>query len=87
MYLDFKVTAWERVFVPDNLKQELLKQLKDGKILSSNDVLDLEDSTGIYFNGMIAGTEEQMIPEEQDGFSTIELLIDDGEKPLFKNGK
>lgn len=83
MYLDFKITTWERVFVPDELKEEVLRLLKDGKIKTANDACNIEK---IYFEGTIDGTEVQLVPKENDGFRTIDFIDDDGEKSLFKNG-
>lgn len=85
MYLDFKVTAWERVFIPEENKDEVLRLLKDGQILTSNDaIVHFEEEA--LFEGVIMETEEQMVVHENSGFSTIELT-DDNDNELFKNGE
>jgi hypothetical protein len=82
MYLDFKISAWERVFVPKELEEEVLKSLKDGQIQTSNDIIN-------HFEGTerkdLFGI-ETLVPHENDGQCTIEF-IEDGEdrEPIFVN--
>lgn len=86
MNVDFKVTTWERVSVPDELKDAVLEALNNGRIQTSNDLinfLDDRDSHGEY--SIIAEVEEQMTPEENGGQATIEVEGESYDKPLWKN--
>ena len=87
MYLDFKVTVWERVYIPEEIKEEVIEALHTGQVQTSNDAFCIFLDKGVYFEGTIEETEEQMTPEKNGGYSTIEFLDDDGEEPIFKNGK
>lgn len=86
MYLDFKVTSWERVYVPEELSKQVEEKLKSGEIKTANDAIGLFEDKGVYYEGHIEEVEEQMTVEENGGCSTIELIEDDGEDPIFKNG-
>jgi hypothetical protein len=83
-YIDFKITTWERVSVPDDQLDEIIEQIKNGEINSSSDLCDeCEDAS---FEGTIDETAEQMSPSENDGQSTIEAFKDDGES-VYDNGE
>lgn len=86
MYLDFKVTSWERLYIPEELSKQVEEKLKSGEIQTANDVIGLFGDRGVDYEGIIEGVEEQMTVEENGGSSTIELIEDDGEDPIFKNG-
>lgn len=83
MYLDFKISAWERVYIPKELEQEVLTDLKNGAILTSNDVIYAFEEKGVEFDGMIGL--ETLVPHDNDGQPTIEFIEDDGEVPIFRN--
>lgn len=88
MKFDFKITTWERVTVPDNLKDEVLQAIKDEKITSSNGLHDWLSENGHEVDteySIIPEVEEQMTVEENGGSSTIEVLNDDAHT-VFGNG-
>lgn len=78
MKVDFKIEAWESVEIPAEKEQIVLKALKEGKITNSNDLIELLGDD-VYFKGVTPETEIQMLPIENDGQCTIEMLNDDGD--------
>jgi hypothetical protein len=84
-YVDFKITTWERVQIDDDKVAEVIELIKSGEINSSNDLIDYEEKDfGQLYDGVITETEEQMLPEENDGQSTIEVY-NDNKKLEFDN--
>ena len=83
MYIDFKITTWQRIRIKDeSLKDEIVAALKSGEITSADDVFELDNDAykeDLYY------VEEQMTVEDNDGFSTIEAY-DDECNLLYKNG-
>ncbi len=97
MHIDFKITTWERVIVPNNLKDEVLQAIKDEKITSSNGLHDWLSENGHEVDteySIIPEVEEKMTVEENGGFSTIEVWendsLDGNRNPMkmtWENGK
>ena len=83
MYIDFKITTWERIRIKDeSLKDEIVAALKSGEITSADDVFELDNDAykeDLYY------VEEQMTVEDNDGFSTIEAYDEEGDL-LYQNG-
>ena len=77
-YLDFKVTSWKRLFIPDDKVKEVIKRLKDSDCC---EVYDLTDILGVYqtYDGPDTECEEPMIPAENGGSATQELYNEEGE--------
>ena len=83
MKVDFKITIWERVRVPDNLSEEVLSKLKSGEISSSEDLYNfLEDG---FESEFLLETGEQLLITENDGQATIEV-VDEKRNIIFNNG-
>ena len=83
MYIDFKITTWERIRIEDeSLKDEIVTALKSGEITSADDVFELDKDA---YREVLYDVEEQMTVEENGGFSTIEAYEDEGTL-LYKNG-
>lgn len=83
-HLDFKISSWKRVFVPDHKIQETIEKLKKGDYETPYELMDEEgyyDSTS--FDDQVC--EEPLSPEVNFGCSTQELYDDNGEL-LYKNG-
>lgn len=85
MDIDFKITAWERVSIPEKYREEVEHALKNGKIQTAYDLI-LMFEEDVDYKGVLAETETQLIPEENEGFATIEVF-DDELNSIFKNGK
>ena len=86
MKVDFKVTTWERVEVPEEHKESVLEAIKSGEISTAQDIFNfLVDDDGGLSCHKLDETDEQMTVDENGGNSTIEVL--DGEEYVFHNGK
>lgn len=83
MYIDFKITTWERIYIEDeSLKDKIVAALKSGEITSADDVYKLDKDAN---RELLYGVEEQMTIYDNDGFSTIEAYEDE-DILLYKNG-
>ena len=71
-HLDFKVTCWQRLHVPDDKVEEVIKRLKE---IDCDEIYSLQDIKGVYFveNGIDETAEEPMLPSENGGSATQEL--------------
>jgi penicillin V acylase-like amidase (Ntn superfamily) len=84
MYIDFKITAWERVTIPDELKTEVLRKLKSGEITSSNTLYNAVDCEDLFYQ-IQDDSGSQLSVEENEGDETI-CAYDEMEE-IFSNGK
>ena len=83
MYIDFKITTWERIHIEDeSLKDKIVAALKSGEITSADDVYELDKDAN---RELLYDVEEQMTVEDNDGFSTIEAYEEEGTL-LYQNG-
>lgn len=82
MYIDFKITTWERVNVPDAYVDEVLKLVTMGIIENSGDLMSRIDNCAL--EGM-SEVDEAMTPSENSGCATVEVFDDQGEV-LYRNG-
>jgi hypothetical protein len=83
-HLDFKITSWRRVFVPDDKINETIKLLKEGGCDQPYDLMDIKG----YYDATTYDDqccEEPMLPNENDGCSTQELYSEDG-NIVYRNG-
>lgn len=74
MHIDFKITVWERVMIPDEIAEDVLAKIKDKKIRTSVQLYDtfVEKTDKINWD-TLPETEEAISPEENEGCSTIEV--------------
>jgi len=87
MDFDFKVTTWERVNVPEELEEAVLKAVESGRIETSNELCDWLTNNGHEVDieyEIIPEVEEAITVEENGGCSTIEVRVS-GEV-VFHNG-
>lgn len=82
MDFDFKVTTWERVTVPEEHEEQVLRLIKEGEITSAEDVFKYEFDANC---NKLDDTDVQMTPDENGGNSTIEVVGDNGSH-VFWNG-
>ena len=84
MYIDFKITTWERIHIEDeSLKDKIVAALKSGEITSADDVFDFnKDADREIFHEIDS---QQMTIYDNDGFSTI-IAYDDEDTLLYRNG-
>jgi sugar/nucleoside kinase (ribokinase family) len=72
MYFDFKITAWERCYVPEEYQQEVFAALKRGEITSTQGVYDYLEQYGVDpSHEVLAETDTQMTVAENNGEPTI----------------
>ena len=76
-HLDYKITTWTRMRIPDDKVEEVIKRLKES---DSDEVYNLIDIEGVYFvqDGPDQVCEEPMLPHENGGSATQELYSDEG---------
>jgi hypothetical protein len=76
-HLDYKVTTWSRLFIPDDKVEEVIKRLQESDCCEVYDLINIE---GVYFDqdGPDAECEEPMLPSENGGGSTQELFDSEG---------
>lgn len=96
MHVDFKITTWERVEVPEGKEEEILQAIKDGKITSAEELCQY-DPENIDGSEHLVNCDEQMSLEKNEGFSTIEVISNDsdsvhpiasvGNEVIWQNGK
>lgn len=83
MYIDFKITTWERIYIKDeSLKDKIVAALKSGEITSADDVYEFDKDAN---RELLYSVEEQMSIYDNDGFSTI-IAYDDEDTILYQNG-
>lgn len=73
MHIDFKVTAWERVEIPQGFEDKALELIKSGAVNSANDLFEKIECADDMDCDFIVGAEEQMTPHENDNEATIEV--------------
>jgi hypothetical protein len=83
MKVDFKITTWESVSIPDERKDEVIEAIKNGEVENANDLIEKFDGVAAY-EGIDDEVSSQMLVEENGGCSTIEVFL--GEKKVFENG-
>ena len=83
MNIEFKITSWERVIIPEELEEIVLERIKSGDITSSAELL--EEFGDCTFDGVIDEVTEQMSVKQNNGYSTIEVKGDEYED-IWKNG-
>jgi hypothetical protein len=92
MKIHFKIRTWEEIeidgeFFDDEARDKIISKIKSGEITSSNSLVEyLEDEGLEWLFTPTLGTDEQIEPEENDGYSTIQCMDEDDEI-LFENGK
>lgn len=72
MHVDFKITVWERVDVPEQFKELVTEKLQDGTIQNANDLIELMSGDSCSSEQLV-DTCEQLTPSENTHNATIEL--------------
>ena len=88
MFIDFKTTVWERLEMEEEKKDSLLEFLKENPNATATDIYDwYSENGGDPYAIPIEGTSHDMLPEENSGYSTLEILSSDGNEIIYQNGK
>jgi len=84
MYIDFKITVWERIMIPSEKEKEVLERIKSKELESSNDLFNfIEGFDGDY--EMLDDTSMQMTVKENSSEPTIEVFTENGFEPDWDN--
>jgi len=83
MQIDFKITTWERISVPQELQEAVTKAIASEEITCADDLFEMFGDD-CFNEGIIDDTSEQMTIEENDDNPTIEVLNDKGDT-IFDN--
>jgi hypothetical protein len=83
MQIDFKITTWERISVPQELQEAVTKAIASEEITCADDLFEMFGDD-CFNEGYLSDVSQQMTIEENDGNATIEVLNDKGET-IFDN--
>ena len=88
MEVDFKITTWERIVVPDEYKEIVVEKIKSGEIENGNQLYEFimqEEETDKNLEAFtLKETEDYLSLEQNLGYSTIDVRI--GEETIYENG-
>ena len=84
MEIDFKITTWERVTIPQELEKEVLKAIENEEITCSDDLIELFGFEDCFYEGILSDVSAQMTVEQNGQKATIEVLNDKGDT-IFDN--
>lgn len=73
--VDFKVTVWESIEIPDEIVEQVKEGIKNNTITCSSDLYELEDSF-LFDSEVLLETADQMSRKENGDQPTIELIVD-----------
>ena len=83
MQIDFKITTWERITIPQELEQEVIKAIQNEEISSADDLIEMFGDE-CFNEGILSDVSQQMSIEENDHNATIEVINDKG-NTIFDN--
>ena len=84
IYIDQKITTWERFGIDDEAKDALFQFMKENPSFTSLDLYDWAHEQGYDpHSEIIEGAEETLDPYENNRQATFEIIQD--EKPLWDN--
>jgi len=83
-FIDFKITAWERMNVNDDDYKIIKEKFESGEFTTMSDVYRMIDDFDIE---RIDDTEEILTPLNNSGCSTIELFANKCEESEWENGE
>lgn len=73
--VDFKVTTWERITIPEEHLNLIAQLIDKGEITCATDLYNIEEIAGELDFEMLPEVSEQMSVEENGGCSIIELIL------------
>jgi hypothetical protein len=83
MQIDFKITAWERITIPQELEKEVIKAIQNEEITNADDLIEMFGDD-CFHEGILTDVNQQMSIEENDHNATIEVINDKG-NTIFDN--
>ena len=83
MQVDFKITTWERITIPQELGLKVIKAIQNEEITSADDLIEMFGDD-CFNEGILSDVSQQMTIEENDDNATIEIINDKG-NTVFDN--
>jgi hypothetical protein len=83
MQIDFKITTWERISVPQELQEAVTKAIANEEITCADDLIEMFGDD-CFNEGILSDVSQQMTIEENDHNATIEVINDKGDT-IFDN--
>ena len=83
MQVDFKITTWERITIPQELQEAVTKGILNEEITCSDDLIEMFGDD-CFNEGILSDVSQQMTIEENDHYPTIEVINDKGDT-IFDN--
>lgn len=83
MQVDFKITTWERITVPQELQEAVIKAIANESITNADDLIEMFGDD-CFYEGILTDVSQEMSIDENDGNATIEVLDDKG-NTIFDN--
>lgn len=83
MQIDFKITTWERISVPQELQEAVTKAIANEEITCADDLIEMFGDE-CFNEGILSDVSQQMTIEENDYNATIEVINDKGDT-IFDN--
>jgi hypothetical protein len=83
MQVDFKITTWERITIPQELQEAVTKGILNEEITCSDDLIEMFGDD-CFNEGILSDVSQQMTIEENDHNATIEVINDKGDT-IFDN--
>ncbi len=83
MQIDFKITTWERITIPQELEDQVIKAIQNEEITNADDLFELFGDE-CFNEGILSDVSQQMSIEENDYNATIEVINDKG-NTIFDN--
>jgi hypothetical protein len=78
MQVDFKITTWERISIPQELEEQVIKGILNEEITCSDDLYEMFGDD-CFNEGILSDVSQQMTIEDNDHNATIEVLNDKGD--------
>jgi len=86
MTVNFKITSWESVNVPEQLENEVLAALENEEIRTSEDLIQfLRLNSTHSAREAVFGSETQMTVSENGGQPTVFATLNGESRPIFTN--
>jgi hypothetical protein len=83
MQIDFKITTWERITIPQELQDQVTKAIASEEITCADDLFEMFGDE-CFNEGILSDVSQQMTIEENDDNATIEVINDKGDT-IFDN--
>jgi hypothetical protein len=84
MQIDYKITTWERFEIDDEHREAVESFLKDNPKADAMDIFNWACDNGIDPDiQRLDHAEELVMPEDNDGQATLEILVNDTQ--IFSN--